>query len=74
MEAASLGLFAEVSAAQHEVRKRRTEAERRVHKCAAPMELHAALAAAMMLGDPESSATSPGQGFDLLRHYSWCST
>jgi hypothetical protein len=54
-----LGLFAEVSAAQHEVRKRRADAERRVHECATPADLHAALAAAMMLGDPDSGATSP---------------
>ena len=51
-EAASLGLFAEVSTAQQEMRKRRAEAERRVHQCAAPADLHAALAAAVELGAP----------------------
>ena len=51
-EAASLGLFAEVSAAQHEIRKRRAEAERRVHQCAVPAGLQTALAAAVELGAP----------------------
>ena len=45
-EAASLGLYAEVSAAQQE----RAEAERRVRQCVAPAELHTALAAAVELG------------------------